>query len=246
MSFSAGLGICGAIGKEKVPIARLKSCLIREHEVATQGIHTLISPQEADRAIYLDYEGNIGRDPVLLGWMIDGALYGAVVDPTFHTCAHRYRAKHIGCADHLELVTSLVEQAETEDRKLISWSQHDYKFLCEQLGIGATTRLQGIYRNAIPTAKRWHWHTKDVAASDRSLSYFMELMGYEVPTKYGQGVVGNALRLMRHQLTLNGRYEHLSPKARYGWQSVVKHNMHDLQAMALVTLVASEGVALCL
>ena len=207
--------------------------------MAKQGIRSLMSPQEANSAIYLDYEGNIGREPVLLGWMIDGALYGDIIDPQFQTCAHRYRAKHIGFANHRDLVMSLLERADAEGRLVVSWSEHDYWILMSQLDCHGLKRLRRIYRNAIPSVKRWHWYAKGSAATDGSLSHFMTLMGYQVPDRYGQHVVGNALRIIRTQLEQGRAYAELTGRARTGWQQVVRHNMHDLQAMTLAVHEAS-------
>jgi hypothetical protein len=208
--------------------------------LATQGIRSLISPEEADRAIYLDYEGNMGVPPVLLGWMVDGAIRGSIVDPMFVTCAARWKASHVGCSDHMTLLTALLEQAMQEKRLILSWSEHDYQIMCRTLPPHFTKTLSRHYRNVIPTARRWHWHVSGKGADHASLAYFMGLMGYVVPDRYGQGVVGQSLRRIRSQLDRGREFRDLTPAAREGWRQIVKHNMHDLQAMALVVATATK------
>lgn len=206
------------------------------------GLRATITPQEARRAIYLDYEGNKSRDPVLMGWMTEGAIFGAIVDPAFAECAHRYRARHVGVADHLELATELLGQAASEHRKIISWSEHDFRVLCGLLDPHGVQRLGRVYRNAIPTARRWYCHAQGEGVGEASLAHYMDMLGYRVPEQYGQGVVGKALRNIRSQLSSGKRYGQLTSGARTGWQAVVKHNMHDLQAMALVVTEASRAL----
>ena len=62
----------------------------------------------------------------------------------------------------------------------------------------------------------------------------IRLVGYQVPVRYGPGVTGQSLRLIREQLAQGRAYAELSDKAREGWQIVVKHNQQDLLAMKAV------------
>ena len=55
-----------------------------------------------------------------------------------------------------------------------------------------------------------------------------------MPEKFGFGLVGNALSLIRGQLDEGHDYSELSDKARVDWVKIVKHNRHDLIGMAHV------------
>lgn len=204
----------------------------------------LISPDEAERAIYLDYEGNINAAPALLGWMDGESLYGAIVDPAFATCTGRWRVGHVEVHIHEEILSDIVGKAVQESRVIVTWSEHDYRIMHNALKPSLQRQLLAVYRNAIPTAKQWHRQVKGVPAPDRSLGFFMEVLGYQVPEKYGQGVVGNALRLIRSQLDGGRVYSEMTSKARESWRQVVKHNMHDLQAMKLLVLEAAQAQVL--
>lgn len=216
---------------------------VGEISVAPQRIRSLITPAEAERAIYLDYEGNMDRPPTLVGWMVDGALQGAIVEPGFATCAGRWRVKHIGVCHHAERISRLINLAQEENRLIVSWSEHDHRIMSNALDSTCRERLDQVYRNAIPTARRWHWYTSSTRAVNGSLAYFLDVMGYPVPTMYGPNVVGDGLRLIRKQLEEGRGYQALTPKAREGWRAVVKHNMHDLQGMEWVTTVASNAMS---
>jgi hypothetical protein len=193
-----------------------------------------ITPAEAKSAIYLDYEGNKDKAPTLLGWAVSGTYKAAIVEPLFATCADRYRAKGIYAEDHANLVLRLITQAEDENRLIVSWSEHDLVQMANVLKPVDIERLLAIYRNAIRTARPWHHRTHGKLPGSATLDYFESLTGYAVPEKFGLGLVGEALRLIRSQLKEGRDYSGLSDKARVDWVKIVKHNRHDLIGMAHV------------
>ena len=201
-----------------------------------------ITPAEAKSAIYLDYEGNKDKAPTLLGWAVSGAYKAAIVEPLFATCADRYRAKGIYAEDHAKLVLRLITQAEDENRLIVSWSEHDFNQMAMVLKPDDVKRLLVIYRNAIRTARPWHQITIGRLPGRATLDYFESLTGYAVPEKFGLGLVGEALRLIRSQLKEGRDYSGLSDKARLDWVKIVKHNRHDLIGMAHVLKFITSAV----
>ena len=95
-------------------------------------------------------------------------------------------------------------------------------------------RLLQVYRNAIRTARSWYRLKHGRLPGSATLDYFESLTGYAVPERFGLGLVGDALRLIRSQLKEGRDYSALSDKARDGWVKIVKHNRHDLIGMAHV------------
>ena len=193
-----------------------------------------ITADELSRAIFIDYEGNIDRDPTLLGWRIDGRSHAAILEENFETCGDRYRAKDIHSIDHKQLVSEIVSQASNEDRVIISWSEHDLRIINQHLSTKDQNRLSPRYRNAITTARSWHYRALEKRAPAGDLSYFCQLLGYPIPKKYGTGKVGHGLRLIRNQLLEGREYQELTPKARALWVAIVKHNDLDLRSMEFV------------
>ena len=193
-----------------------------------------ITSAEAKSAIYLDYEGNKDKSPTLLGWAVSGKYKAAIVEPLFATCADRFRAKGIYAEDHANLVLRLITQAEDEKRLIVSWSEHDFNQMAMVLKPDDIHRLLLVYRNAIRTARPWHQMKYGKLPGSATLDYFESLTEYVVPEKFGLGLVGEALRLIRNQLKEGRDYSGLSDKARVAWVKIVKHNRHDLIGMAHV------------
>jgi hypothetical protein len=70
-----------------------------------------------------------------------------------------------------------------------------------------------------------------------SLDFFEDLLGFQVPERFGLGLVGKALGLIRGQIQEGRSYAELTNAAREGWTTVVRHNKLDLEGMAHVLRV---------
>ena len=189
---------------------------------------------EAKNAIYIDYEGNMKLPPTLLGWYVDGEYKASILEPLFETCKNRYKAKGIHVEDHAQLALKLIQQAEDEGRLIVSWSEHDYLLMCKVLKPSDGERLKVIYRNAIRTARPWYRQKYGPLPEKASLDFFEDLLGFHVPERFGLGLVGNSLRLIRDQIKEGRGYAELTNAARDGWTTVVRHNKLDLEGMAYV------------
>ena len=189
---------------------------------------------EAKNAIYIDYEGNIKLPPTLIGWYVDGEYKASILEPLFETCKNRYKAKGIQVEDHAQLALKLIQQAEEEGRLIVSWSEHDYLLMCKVLKPSDGERLKVVYRNAIRTARPWYRQKYGPLPEKASLDFFEDLLGFHVPERFGLGLVGNSLRLIRDQIKEGRGYAELTNAARDGWTTVVRHNKLDLEGMAVV------------
>ena len=191
---------------------------------------------EVKNAIYIDYEGNIKLPPTLIGWYVDGEYKASILEPLFETCKNRYKAKGILVEDHAQLALKLIQQAEGKGRLIVSWSEHDYLHMCKVLKPSDAERLKVVYRNAIRTAKPWYKQKYGPLPVKASLDFFEDLLGFHVPERFGLGLVGNSLRLIRDQIKEGRGYAELTNAARDGWTTVVRHNRLDLEGMAYVLL----------
>jgi len=194
---------------------------------------------DVERAIFIDYEGNAPvrgnpdhPQPTLLGYLIDGKLNAGVIEPIFaQHCSGRYRATHAVAADHVQLVTSLLERAEKEDRVIVSWSEHDLKQMIRVVP-KVEGRLRAVHRNAIKPVRKYLRERNIAPQSGQTTLYGVcELLGIGVVDRYGIGLVGNGLRLIRSQLGEGRNYGELTPGARKAWQVIAKHNKQDLETM---------------
>jgi hypothetical protein len=193
-----------------------------------------LTAEEVKKAIYIDYEGNIKLPPTLLGWYVDGKYMASILEPLFETCENRYKAKGVYVEDHTQLALRLIQQAEDEGRLIVSWSEHDYLLMCKVLMPSDAERLKLFYRNAIRTAKPWYRQKYGPLPEKASLNFFEDLLGFYVPDRFGLGLVGEALRLIRGQIKEGRDYANLSKAAKNGWTNLVRHNKLDLEGMVFV------------
>ena len=200
-----------------------------------------LTAEEVKKAIYIDYEGNIKLPPTLLGWYVDGEYMASILEPLFETCENRYKAKGIYVEDHTQLALRLIQQAEDEGRLIVSWSEHDYLLMCKVLMPSDAERLKLFYRNAIRTARPWYRQKYGPLPEKASLNFFEDLLGFYVPDRFGLGLVGEALRLIRGQIEEGRSYADFSKAAKNGWTSVVRHNKLDLEGMTFVLQGMNKG-----
>ena len=200
-----------------------------------------LTAEEVKKAIYIDYEGNIKLLPTLLGWYVDGHYMASILEPLFETCENRYKAKGVYVEDHTQLALRLIQQAEDEQRLIVSWSEHDYLLMCKVLTPSDAERLKLVYRNAIRTARPWYRKKYGPLPEKASLNFFEDLLGFYVPDRFGLGLVGESLRLIRGQIEEGRSYADFSKAAKNGWTSVVRHNKLDLEGMTFVLQEMNKG-----
>jgi len=210
---------------------------IENGELRPKASSAKLTVEEVKRAIYIDYEGNIKLPPTLIGWYVDGVYKASILEPFFETCENRYKAKGIVVEDHAQLALRLIQQAEDENRLIVSWSEHDYLLMSKVLIPKDFERLKFFYRNAIRTARPWYRKKYGPLPEKASLDFFEDLLGFQVPERFGLGLVGKALGLIRGQIQEGRSYAELTNAAREGWTTVVRHNKLDLEGMAHVLRV---------
>jgi hypothetical protein len=66
-------------------------------------------------------------------------------------------------------------------------------------------------------------------------------VGFYVPDRFGLGLVGKALGLIRSQIQDGRSYGDLTNAAKDGWTTVVRHNKLDLQGMSHVLEAITAG-----
>ena len=212
------------------PTGRLVSSMPRGRTVPTMA--------ELERAIYVDFEGNKDRHPTLLGMMTDGEVDLVIVEEVFKDCADR-RGSPCRFARLDSSLRSLIEVAQKEDRRIISWSEHDFGLKAEQLDAEHQSLLDTRYVNAIFAAKTWRALKRPDVSGSNTLSRYMSLLGWKVPENIGTGTVGPALSTIRGSLNQGtGAWAELTPHQRQLWKGVLRHNRHDLSGMSRVLLRA--------
>lgn len=206
----------------------------------------MISPDDASRALYIDFEGEKDKPPVLLGcanrlghgtrpW-----VWQAVTDPRFELLA---RADDIRQMSLPEAVERILQRAERKDRRIVAWSEHELGVVrdhCPEL----LDRFQSRYVNARTVAV--HWRNKCHAGQrprTNTLADYLDLIAYGVSEAGRPGRAGETIRTIRKALEQERRVEDLTDNQRRRWSDLREHNLHDCAGMRAVCLLAARELA---
>jgi hypothetical protein len=198
----------------------------------------LLSAIEARRALYIDFEGEKDKPPVLLGVLRrpgrgpEPSVHQVVVDREFDVAGPNARELR----DAVEVV---VMRAEHGDRRIVSWSEYDLEVVrrLRDDEPELVARFERRYVNALALARRWanKLHPEDKPA-DGKLAGYLALIDYEVPTGGGPGRVGLTIRALRPTFRAGRSLTTLQRRRR---AELLEHNRHDCAGMRAVCLRAA-------
>jgi hypothetical protein len=205
---------------------------------STKSAFKRLTAEEAGRALYIDFEGQTDRAPVLLGTLRrrgradEPSVFQLVVDPEFEAAGPALRGLR-------EAVEVLVVRAEARDRRIVSWSEHDLEVVrrLRDEDPDLVARFERRYVNALAVARRWvnRLHPEDKPAGGELVGY-LAMIDYEVPPGAGPGNVGDTIRALRPALAA-GRP--LTPRQKARWTHLLRHNQHDCAGMREICLRAT-------
>ena len=222
----------------------------------------ILTPKQAARAIYFDFEGCVHEAPSLLGWSFvrdDGTeRFGQdiVASPLWEATRkvpHTSGKVLCGRSTLRTAVNCLVLLAEGQDRQIVSWAHHDMEMIERYVDDPKLVeRAQYLYMNALPTARQWLRKVRPGEVLDKTwggkhkLAVYCELMGRSVPKKYGRDVAAKGIRTTRAAIARCGSYANVpvDSSAREAWMAVLGHNRLDCSnAREIVTRAAAEYAA---
>jgi hypothetical protein len=196
-----------------------------------------LSAADALRALYIDFEGNKDRPPVLLGVHRVGRgehphVQQDVTDPLFDGLVPRYLPL-------LDAVRNVVVRAEAKGRVIVAWTQHELAVVRRDCAADPdlVARFEQRYVNAYAVAKRWRNRLHGGDKPDEGTLYaWLALIGWPVGEAAEAGHVGTTLRSLRTTLEA-GRQ--LSGSQLAAWDRLVAHNHLDCVGMRRLCLAAS-------
>ena len=217
------------------------------------------TPDEARRAIYIDFEGTGKEDdpPTLLGalWKPDRSenlvFEQYVFEPIFESAVevktqNHPATKHSATA-HIFSVTSnhalgqIARLASGEQRRVFAWSTHDMTKI-KDLGVEREPPVE----NAIPGARVWKnkFHSdvefrRERRGGRNTLANYRRLIEYPVPSILDRGNVAHRIRAIREQLTTRGCYDALTAAKKRHWTKLLHHNWYDCDGMREVVMRAA-------
>jgi hypothetical protein len=206
-----------------------------------------LTADEARRAIYVDFEGRIDVEPVLLGVLVplrrgQTVLHQYVWDPEL-----------VMGGGGLELMPSLsdaveavVRRADSRRRPIVAWSPRELEVVEAYCDAGLANRFRDRYVNANLIAKPWRrtrypnlvWEP-DHRGRVNSLSRYLDLIGHTVPEGCGEAIAAQAIQRVQDGLGRVGSFEGLKPDVKAAWANMLCHNRHDCIGMRDVCLRAT-------
>jgi hypothetical protein len=224
----------------------------------------LLSPEEARRAVFIDFESRKDEPPALLGVVYNEGrncngelvLRHEIFDPALAllvedveiTGPFRHeivaRSPHRAFSDHLG-------RARAQDRLLVSWSQHELEKAYE-LGLSTHHRQQFAvcFRDAKATARKWRSRTMPGHAFSRrkfggthSLSRYARLIEFPLPDDHDDSQIGTWIMTLRQALARRSNYRELTERQQKMWRDLLVKNANDCLALRAVTLRAADGLA---
>jgi hypothetical protein len=197
-----------------------------------------LSAAEALRALYIDFEGEKDKPPILLGVLRRGGKWST---PFVHQDAvdAAFASLGVPTMSLRDAIEKVVLRAERGDRRIVSWSQHDLGVVrtLRDVDPGLIARFESRYANALSVAK--HWRNKvhgGAKPPSGRLADYLALIGYPVPDDAAPGQVGETIRVLRHRLE-QGLPPTIAQQAR--WKRLVEHNRHDCAGMRRVCVRAT-------
>jgi hypothetical protein len=205
-----------------------------------------ISPDEAGDALYIDFEGEKDKAPVLLGcarrpgrgpnkW-----VWQAITDPAFEPLARADRIELLPLADAVE---RMLQRAEARNCRIVAWSRHELEIV-EEYCPEKLERFESRYVNARSVAVRWRNKCHEGRKPEtNTLGDYLALIGYEIPRTAGPGHVGETIKRVRKSLLKGRGIAGLTADQLRRWSDLRDHNVHDCAGMREVCLRASREIA---
>ncbi len=206
-----------------------------------------LTPEEARRALYIDFEGRKDTAPVLLGCAHRAGkgekpwVWQAVTDPLFEPLTRA--DDDIEPLSLPDAVERILQRAEAKDRLIVAWSEHELdvvKEYCPQ----HLARFEARFVNARTFAVYWRnvVHGGDKPATG-DLPTYLALIDYDLPEDAGPGRAGETIRLVRKALEKGQEIDGLTDNQRRRWRQLRAHNLHDCHGMKKICVQAAEEVA---
>jgi hypothetical protein len=198
--------------------------------------HRTISPGEAARAIYIDFESTAADPPVLLGAACEDELVQWVLDPRLGDAAAASGLEQLSLADAVQRV---LDRCVREERLLVGYSQHERQVIHGELGID----VSDLYRDARMIAVRWKNRTRlALQRDDHELKTFLEAIGYPRRAYLGAHHSAKWIREVTTMLDRKSTFAELTAVKKSFWTKLLEHNAVDCDGMRELTIRAAAGL----
>jgi hypothetical protein len=210
-----------------------------------------ITQEDVKKGIYIDFEGNVGMDPTLLGaYFLDTQTQKPKFIQYVHESRFEMAAKYSRQCTFLDLEQTferLGEMAFREKRLFFSWSSREKDAISNL--IKNPKLREYILENLVDCkkfAKKWknRYHHNIIfpyitGRGRHRLTEYANLINYHIPQVAQGRNTGQRLRDVRNQLgNHEENYSRITLVAKRKWQNLLLHNEHDCKSMKEVAKTA--------
>ena len=219
-----------------------------------------LTVSEAQRAIYIDFEGFKGKSPTFFGWVWaigkkasddhlacihdihDKALWplvGEVELPPGAVGTYEQRPFSVG-----QSINDLARRAGNQDRRIVSWSTHEMIKIAEgELSPPLFRMFEHNYRDGKVTAKKWFKQLDlDTAKGTNTLVRYLEQARYPLPDTYGLGQTTKRLKSVLGGIQNKGSWSRLLESQQENWVGLLVHNFADCHGLRHISKTATAAL----
>jgi len=203
---------------------------VLQTEQKQQTYYKQISLAEAQRAIFIDFEGFVKETPSLIGICIEKSFEQIVLTEDLRSAAN---AKNLRFIDGNTLIKQLVNQAKKENRRIVAFSTHELAKCREYFNVD----LSPFYCNANSVAKAWKRKKfPEIKKRFSGLKQYLSFIGFERGAYLGDRQSTQRIQSVRKMLAVKGDYEKLTPTVKAKWTKLLEHNEIDVLGMKKLVL----------
>jgi hypothetical protein len=184
-----------------------------------------LTPSEADRAIYIDFEGFTDRSPDLVGILCEENFKQVVLKRLLVSTSS---SGSTSFQPIQSILRELKSRAESENRKIIAFSEHE----ADVARRFANVDLLPMYKNARIIARRLSSVLSEHRYTNcRTLTDFLDLVNFQYPQHIGQGLATTRLRIVQESIRHYGAYERWPEAVKREWRYLLEYNRLDCEGL---------------
>jgi len=219
-----------------------------------------LTPVEAQRAIYIDFEGFKDKPPSFMGWVWaigekasddNIACIHDVHQVELHPVINEYLPSFPDIKSYKQRnyslsqsINDLARRARQQDRRIVSWSTHEINKVAEaelENELLETFRLN--YRDGKVTAKAWFKQLgEDTSNQSNKLFRYLERANYPLEEDYGLGQTTIRLKSVINGLNTRGSWSQLSSSQQGNWKNLLLHNFVDCHGLRHIVKLAASAI----
>lgn len=192
-----------------------------------------LSPSEAKRAIYIDFEGFEDKEPTFIGVKMDNHFTQLIFDIDLDLAAWSHNLKVV---DGKKYLTLLTKKAEIENRRIIGFSSHEKTVMKTFYHLD----IEHLYADARFLAKYLRKTVlKNIDKKPRDLTSYLYALNYpkkDNAIKKTTSRIGSLKKMLLDKKLKYGQnaFEECTSTVKAKWTKVLKHNDDDVNGMAFL------------